>query len=99
LPSPLYFAVMVCVPIASAVAELLAAPLVRLTMARVVVPSRKVTVPVGAGPVPVTVAPSAMAAPTVAVAGVAVRATVGVSRLIMTVCAAEVRVTKLLSPP
>jgi hypothetical protein len=69
-----------------------------LTVASVVVPSRNFTVPVGVPPVPVTVAPSVIAAPTCAVAGVAVSETTGVMRLIVTVCAVEVRPAKLLSP-
>jgi hypothetical protein len=67
-------------------------------LASVVVPSRNVTIPVGVAPLPLTVALRAIAVPTCAVAGVAVSATTGVMRLIVTVCAVEVRPAKLLSP-
>ena len=72
--------------------------MLRLRVESVVLPSRIATEPVGTAPVPVTVAPIEIDVPMIAAAGEAVRTTLGVSRLMVTVCAEEVTATKLLSP-
>jgi hypothetical protein len=98
-PSPPYVAVIECVPTERTVAERVATPpALRAPVAIVVAPSKKLTVPEGVAPGPVTVAVKVTIAPKVEGFGVAVSAVVLVA-LLTTCDTADVEALKLESPP
>ena len=76
----------------------MAAPVARVTVLRLVVPSRKVTVPVGVPAEPETLAERVMAVPAVAVEGEMVRATEEAALVMVTVWGVEVMGLKVVSP-